>query len=239
MYAHLRQQPPTTGKGLFALADPVFDPPADKVKPQPLPPAGVLLTMVLPGSNAAMSGLKPNDVLLRYGDTDLAGPADFKLQSVSSDPEKRVPVIVWREGKKLSRPVLVRPGKLGVVIAKETGPASRSPNNAGWTACWRIGGDGEWKRLPGTRVEVASLQRLFGNEPSQVLLDSDASEQRLNELAQAGELGKYRYVHLATHGEVDNVMPLRSAVILSRDHLPDEKQRTDLLTAASRSPMAA
>lgn len=78
MHAHLRQQPKPTGKGLFALADPVFDTPVLAEKPQPLPKGGVLLTVVVPGSNAAQAGLKPNDVLLRYGDTDLAGPADFK-----------------------------------------------------------------------------------------------------------------------------------------------------------------
>jgi CHAT domain-containing protein len=61
------------------------------------------------------------------------------------------------------------------------------------------------------------------------VLDSDASEQRLNELAKSGELGTYRYLHLATHGEVDNNVPLRSAVILARDNLPDDKQRTELL----------
>jgi len=67
------------------------------------------------------------------------------------------------------------------------------------------------------------LRRLFGDSPTpRVLFDSDASEQKLDELAGGGgELGKYRYVHLATHGEVDDAWPLRSAVILSRDTLPD------------------
>jgi CHAT domain-containing protein len=69
-----------------------------------------------------------------------------------------------------------------------------------------------------------------------VLQKSEASEQRLNELAASGELGKYRYLHLATHGEVDNVMPLRSAVILARDRLPNEKQRGELLIAGQPIP---
>src|SRR5262249_38992959 len=47
------------------------------------------------------------------------------------------------------------------------------------------------------------------------------SEQELYALAQGGELGKYRYLHLATHGEVEDALPLRSALILSRDALPD------------------
>ena len=71
------------------------------------------------------------------------------------------------------------------------------------------------------------LRRLFsdlrdklGGSPK-LLFDSDASEQSLHAMATERELGKYRYLHLATHGEVDNRMPLRSGVILSRDHLPD------------------
>ena len=60
-----------------------------------------------------------------------------------------------------------------------------------------------------------------------MLTDSEASEQRLDGLAQAGELGRYRYLHLATHGEVDDRAPLRSAVILARDRLPDPDQEAE------------
>jgi hypothetical protein len=238
MHAHLRQQPAPSGKGLFVLADPVFETPAVEDKYRPLPPGGVLLTMVLPRSNAHEAGLQPNDVLLRYGDKDLSGPADFKPLPESSDPNQRVPVIVWRNGKALPRPLSVRPGKLGAVIAKE--PASQAMAEQRRWDRWlasRGDDDGQWKRLPGTRIEAASLHRLFDKDaPVQLLLDSDASEQRLDELARRGELGRYRYLHLATHGEVDNEMPLRSAVILSRDHLPDDQQRTELLLAGQALP---
>jgi CHAT domain-containing protein len=99
------------------------------------------------------------------------------------------------------------------------------------------GDEGKWERLPGTRIEAASLQRLFDKQaPVQLLLDSDASEQRLDDLAQRGDLGMYRYIHLATHGQVNDNLPLRSAVILSRDHLPDEKRRTDLLLSGQPIP---
>jgi tetratricopeptide (TPR) repeat protein len=238
MYDHLLRQPAPTGKGLFVLADPIFDPPTEKEKPQPLPPGGVLLTMVSPGSNAALSGLKPNDVLLRYGDTDLNAPTDFKPYPASNDPKKLVPVIVWRDGHKLARRVFVPPGKLGVVIAKDPAPQAVAEQRRidRWLVS-RSGDDGKWPRLPGTRIEAASLHRLLDKDaPVRVLLDSDASEQRLNDLAQRGELGNYRYLHLATHGEVDNDFPLRSAVILSRDHLPDEQQRTELLLSGQPIP---
>jgi CHAT domain-containing protein len=100
----------------------------------------------------------------------------------------------------------------------------------------RSGEDDHWPRLPGTRFEVAALQRLFDQEESRLLLDSEASEQRLDELAQSGKLGRYRYLHLATHGEVNDTFPLRSAVILSGDQLPDDKKRTELLLSGQAIP---
>jgi CHAT domain-containing protein len=132
----------------------------------------------------------------------------------------------------------VYPGKLGVVIAQEPAPqAMAEQRRIDRLLASRSGDNGKWDRLAGTRIEAASLRRLFDKDaPVQLLLDSDASEQRLNELARRGELGKYRYVHLATHGEVNDVFPLRSAVILARDHLPDEKRRTELLLSGQPIP---
>lgn len=83
------------------------------------------------------------------------------------------------------------------------------------------GGDDKWEQLPGTRAEVDSLRRLFDGDPTpKLLFDSQASEQQFSELAKGGELANYRYLHLATHGEVDGRFPPRSALILSRDALP-------------------
>jgi tetratricopeptide (TPR) repeat protein/CHAT domain-containing protein len=82
-------------------------------------------------------------------------------------------------------------------------------------------GDGAGPRLPGTRREAQALQRLFAGQPCQVLTGSAASEQRLDELAKSGELGHFRYIHLATHGQMDDRFLLRSAVILAGDKLPD------------------
>jgi CHAT domain-containing protein len=146
-------------------------------------------------------------------------------------------VIVWRDGKTRQEPVLVPPGKLGIVLADKPAPeALAEQRRLDRRLASRSGDDGEWPRLPGTRFEVAALQRLFDQESSCVLLDSESSEQRLDELAQSGALGQYRYIHLASHGEVDNVLPLHSAVILSRDQLPDEKKRTELLLSGQAIP---
>ena len=49
----------------------------------------------------------------------------------------------------------------------------------------------------------------------------EASEPELDRLATTGELGKFSYIHLATHGVIDEAIPTRSAVILTQTGLPD------------------
>jgi CHAT domain-containing protein len=84
------------------------------------------------------------------------------------------------------------------------------------------------RRLIGTRREVLGLAELFtsaGISAAPALLDSEASQQQLLELNAAGELKRYRYLHLATHGEIDVARPMRSRLLLSRDQLPDPYDR--------------
>src|SRR5262249_46760921 len=135
----------------------------------------------------------------------------------------RVAATVWSNGR--PRPVRLRPGKLGVVLADEPAPraiAEIRRLDRRLLAASR-GGDDDLDDLPGTRVEAAWLRRLFQSrkERTTLLLDSDASEQRLGAMAEAGELKTYRFLHLARHGEMDGRFPLRSALRLSRDALPD------------------
>jgi CHAT domain-containing protein/tetratricopeptide (TPR) repeat protein len=77
--------------------------------------------------------------------------------------------------------------------------------------------------LPGTRREVETLARLFGSDdrPAKALLGSDASESELDRIATSGELARYGFIHLATHGVIGDSDPLRSAVILTQTALPD------------------
>jgi tetratricopeptide (TPR) repeat protein len=224
LHTHLKTQPAVKGTGLLALGDPIFETAPAKTKEKPLPPGGVLLTLVQPGSNAAKAGLTPNDVLLKYGDTDLKALSDLKPEPESDDGGKRIPITVWRNGKTLDRHI--RPGKLGVLLASDPAPKALAERYRLDRRLSSRSGDDGWQPLPGTRVEVESLRRLFGTEPKPlVLLDSEASEQKLDALATAGALGKYRFVHLATHGEVDNSRALRSAILLSRDYLPDAQEQ--------------
>jgi tetratricopeptide (TPR) repeat protein len=224
LHAHLKTQPAVKGAGLLALGDPIFETAPAPPKDRPLPPGGLLLTLVQPGSNAALAGLKPNDVLLTYGETELKDRSDLKPDPASDDEGKRIGVSVWRDGK--IRELRIRPGKLGVVLASEPAPKVLAETSRLDRILRSRSGDDGWTPLPGTRVEVESLQRLFAAEPKPLLLfDSEASEQKFDALAAAGELGRFRYLHLATHGDVDNSRALRSAIILSRDSLPDPQEQ--------------
>jgi len=75
--------------------------------------------------------------------------------------------------------------------------------------------------LPGTRYEVKALDRLFQSDdrPTRALLGADASAAELDRLAASGELGRFGFIHLATHGSIDEEMPQRSAVILTQGQL--------------------
>src|SRR5262249_37384578 len=66
---------------------------------------------------------------------------------------------------------------------------------------------------------------LLPKDRVQLLLGSEASEQRLDQLATAGKLKDYRLLHFATHGALDAATPARSALLLATDHLPDAEQQ--------------
>jgi len=81
--------------------------------------------------------------------------------------------------------------------------------------------------LPGTRYEVEALARLFqsDNRPTRILLGTDASEPEMDRLAASGELRQFGFIHMATHGVIDEAVPARSAVILTQTGLPDPLQQ--------------
>jgi len=223
LFAYLRQQPKRAGAGLLALADPVFDRPRDRIAPLPLPPGGLLLTVVVPGSSADGARLKAGDVLLRYAGTELKAAADLPPLIAAQAQNKEVGVTLWREGRTVER--TVPGGKLGVVVASDPAPQALAERRKvdDLLARSRGAGEGPWPPLPGTRVEAEGLRRVCvsARTPFKLLADSDASEQALFDMVRSRELAQYRYLHLATHGTLDDRFPLSSAVILARDHLPD------------------
>jgi len=114
-----------------------------------------------------------------------------------------------------------------VTLAKEPAPEALTTRRRIDAELAANRGDDFWKELPGTRIEAQLLARRFqsARQPVSLLVDSQASEQRLAELVQDGTLARTRYLHLATHGTIDPRFSLQSAVILSRDKLPDPTQQ--------------
>jgi len=224
VFKYLREQPrPDRHAGLLALGDPVYEHPDKSSVPMPLPDHGLLVNVVISGSNAALHGLRRRDVLLAYNGTALKTKDDLK---VVADGQKPIGVEVWRDGLSSRRDLA--PGKLGVVLDLRPAPIAIAEERKLQEALVAArGGDEDFAPLPGTRYEVEALARLFQSDdrPTRTLLAADASEPELDRLAAAGELGKFGFIHLATHGVIDEDVPARSAVILTQTGLPDPLQQ--------------
>jgi CHAT domain-containing protein len=220
VFKYLRQQPRSDRHtGLLALGDPIFEHPDKSGQPKPLPDHGLLVNMVAPGSNAATHDFKAGDVLLAYNGTALHKRDDLK---VVPEPGRSVAVEIWRDGQVLPRELAV--GKLGVVLDSLPAPqAIAEQRKLQQILVAARSGDEDFVALPGTRLEVEALTRLFqaDNRPIRALLGVGASEPELDRLAASGELGRYGFIHLATHGVIDEDLPTRSAVILTQTGLPD------------------
>jgi len=164
--------------------------------PDGLPPARRLI--ILPCR--AIAGI-PVEVLLAQGDIRTVSYAPsatvFKYLREQPRPDRHAGLLA------VGDPVFER--KLAQVLV-----AARS-------------GDEELAPLPGTRYEVEAIAQLFKSDdrPAKALLGADASEPELDRLAASGELGRFGFIHLATHGVIDEAIPQRSAVILTQTGLPD------------------
>ena len=238
VFKYLREQPrPDRHAGLLALGDPVYEQPDRRASPKPLPDHGLLVNVVTPGSNAATHGLKPGDVLLAYNGQALNKKDDLK---VVAEGDKPIAVEVWRDGRSSRRELA--PGKLGVVFDPRPAPDAIAENRKLQQVLVAArSGDEDFAPLPGTRYEVEALAQLFkaDDRPTRTLLGADASEPELDRLAASGELGRFGFIHLATHGVIDEGVPARSAVILTQTGLPDPLEQalstSRSSTAGSRS----
>jgi CHAT domain-containing protein len=170
----------------------------------------VLLSFVQPGGNASEAGLRRGDVLLKLGETSLASMDDVKKSTATGGTLR-----YWREGQEKSTKLPAGPLEARL-DSRPAAVAVRAWREAEAPVVTR-GPDPE--PLPGTKWEVQALGRLVPK--TTFLLGSDASEQRLHELARGGKLKDFRFIHLATHGIVDSENPERSRLLLSRDRLPD------------------
>jgi len=87
VFKYLREQPrPDRHAGLLALGDPVYERSDRWSDAKPLPDHGLLVNVVIPGSNAATHGLKPEDVLQAYDGSALNNKVDLKVVAEGQKP---------------------------------------------------------------------------------------------------------------------------------------------------------
>ena len=78
--------------------------------------------------------------------------------------------------------------------------------------------------LPYTRTEVQAVAAHFGSEPVRTYLGEEATEERVKALGR-----DVRVVHFATHGLVDDAMPLSSSLALTIPAEPSEDRENGFL----------
>jgi tetratricopeptide (TPR) repeat protein len=220
VFKYLREQRRSAPHaGLLALGDPVYKSPDKSGNPKPPPNHGLLVNTVIRGANAANHGLKEGDVLLAYNGLAMNKKDDLK---VVTEGDKPIPIEIWRDGV-ASRKNLA-PGKLGVTIDSHPAPEAIIEQRKLQQALSAArSGEEDFVPLPATRLEVEAITKLFDsdNRPTRALLGTDASESELDRLASTNELKRFAFIHLATHGVIDEAIPQRSAVILTQIGLPD------------------
>jgi tetratricopeptide (TPR) repeat protein len=229
MFAWLQEKRALAGRGgqasplskILAVGDPVFGAVKPRIELPPPPEHGILIAAVTPHSNAAKSGLKAGDVLLRYAQLKLNSAADLE-SALGNAPQpavagqKSISVQVWRDGESFE--CKVEPGPLGVLPSKTpAGQAVRAQREL--DQLMRRSSAAEFNRLHGAEREMRAVTGVF--RTATVLKGSEASEQNLRKLAAEGRLAQFRTLHFATHGVLDGKSPMQSALILSQDQLPD------------------
>lgn len=210
---------------LLALGDPDFGE-APKAPAAAEPPAhGVLVAMVMDGSNAYSGGIRDGDVLLDYAGTRLGTPDDLgpaireaaASGSSAGGQTPAIPVTVWRGGE--THRLELAPGRMGLMPVRSPMPGALLDKREMDAALGPVRG-GAFEPLPGSRREVQAIARLFGEggeeRNDEILLGGAASEERLAGLSASGALKRFGVIHLATHGVMNDRLALESALILAR-----------------------
>jgi hypothetical protein len=225
VFTRLREQHrPLRVSSLLALGDPVFKEPArDNPDFVPPPEHGLHMDEVYRDRGGFRAGMRAGDVLVRYNGIPTRNHLEFieALAKPVADNEKRT-FTVWRAGK-LHDFSLPEGTRVEVRWGEWPNVAAIRERRDVQALLARVGGSEAPRPLPGTRREVEALAQLFPE--ARVLVGSDASEQKLDELRADGRLGKFAVLHLATHGAVDEDVADRAALLLARDHLPDAVER--------------
>jgi len=72
-----------------------------------------------------------------------------------------------------------------------------------------------WAPLPSARSEIAQIERLFPQSRVQTLVDAAATKAALESENRSGALARYRFVHFATHAQVEPAFAERASLVLA------------------------
>jgi len=222
--ARLKDRERPRGAGLLAVGDPLFPPVKEAKQPTALPPGGLLITQVVPDSAAAKARLQGGDVLVAYAGEDLTSVEQLGKLIAAKAGEKSVLAKVWREGQEKPAERELPPGRLGVLLDRDPARDAIVARRRTDQMLAKLTRGDDYAELPGTQVEIARLAALFDARLVTKLTRQDASEERLDELRKADKLKQFRYLHLATHGQANNVRDFESALILTKPTKPPEER---------------
>jgi CHAT domain-containing protein len=217
--ARLKNRDRPRTNDVLAVGDPVFPPAKEAPQQTSLPPGGLLIMHVVPGSNAAKARLQNGDVLVAYAGEDLTSLEQLDKLLAANINAKSVVVKVWRDGQEKMAEREVAPDRLGVLLAKEPAREAITARRQTEEMLAKLLRGEDFAELPGTQVEITRLAGLFDAKNVFTLTRADASEQRLEEMRKADKLRRFKYLHFATHGKANNFRSFDSALILT----PPEK----------------
>ncbi len=206
---------PSGSPRLLALGDPAF-PKGAPNGPAPAPPDhGIPILAVEPDGVADLFGLKAGDVLLEYNGKALRTRNDLAVVP-AGDKVIKIPIKFWRDGE--VRPLEIAAGPLGIQSHPNRPAAQVVLAQRAAAEVLRSGVRAEGLApLPGTRREVQAIAAVFPSGQATTLLGAEATESKLQQLAQSGALKTYRYLHLARHGQANPDVALSSAVFLAAE----------------------
>ncbi|MEJ7637328.1 MAG: CHAT domain-containing protein, partial [Singulisphaera sp.] len=231
MLAHLAGKTKEAGTRpatLLAVGDPAYPGPRPDPPAAPPPDGGIVLARVERNGNADLNGLRAGDVLLEYAGQALRGPDDLRVVAADAGP-RTVPVKFWREGD--VRSAGSPPGRWGSPSTPARPP--RSSWRGRRPAC---SGDPGPEPGPGSPAHGGRSRR----SPGCSRLGRDDAPGRagresvVQELARAGRLRGFQFLHFATHGQSDPRNAYRSSLALAdaaRSSDPEAFEADGVITA--------
>ena len=91
----------------------------------------------------------------------------------------------------------------------------------------------ELRQLPYSRAEVNEIAALFPAAQRKIFLGTDANEK----VVKIEALQQYKYLHFAAHGNVDELHPARSGIVLYTSAIPTKTARYKCLKSCNSSSM--